>query len=85
MDKNIATARPRWFRLGPVGLLAIMFAVVFLLTLANERRERLLLTEKVDLLESRVQTLDRAVQQDRSVAQRHKLIDFIDAPRPYPD
>ena len=80
MENHITSARPRWFRISLAGLLVIVLAVAFMLSLASERRERRLLTEKVELLESQVQSLDRAVQQERTVAQRHKLLDVTDAP-----
>ncbi len=75
MENHIAPARPPWFRFSLGGMLVLVLAVAFMLSLANERRERALLDEKVKLLEAQVKTLDRAMQQERTVAQRHKLLD----------
>jgi hypothetical protein len=73
--------RRRWFQFGMRSLLGLILMLALLLFAANEHRERRRLTEKIDLIDRHVQTLDTEMRRQRGVAQRRELLDTIDVPR----
>jgi hypothetical protein len=72
--------RRRWFQFSLGTMFLLMTTLALLLLAVNEHRERQQLSERIGLLDRKVESLDTEMRRQQSVAQRRQLLDTIDVP-----